>query len=93
MKRTPKKKNFILVAEIMSNRVRAIIEGHDERFIKGKHLINADRILIHKMEELNTKFLYNIYDVMWCRAVNLDDLKRQYPELSGWENINVETIQ
>ena len=88
-----RRKNFILVAEIASRHVRAIIEGPDERPLRGKRLDRADEMILKKTRELDKQFPGDTYDVMITRALNVDDLKRQYPEFSGWDKIKVETIR
>ena len=88
-----RRKNFILVAEIASRHVRAIIEGPDERPLRGKRLDRADEMILKKTRELDKQFPGDTYDVMLTRALSVNDLKKQYAEFSGWERIKVEMIQ
>lgn len=86
------KKNFVLVAEIASRRVRAIVEGKDERALRGERLDKADAAILKRTSELDQQFSPDSYDVVITRASSLEDLKRSFPEFSGWEEVEPERI-
>ena len=84
------KKNFVLVAEIASRRVKAIVEGPDERALRPDRLDDADELMLKRTNALSGQFPGDTYDVILTRASSIDDLKRGYPEFSGWEEITPE---
>ena len=86
------KKNFILVAEIASKRVRAIVEGVNEGPVKRERLEEADAAILQRTSDLDQQFPPDTYDVVITRASNLEDLKRSFPEFSGWEQVKPETV-
>lgn len=81
------KKNFILVAEIKSRLVKCIVEGPDEQCISPQQLENADAIMAQEVRRLSEQFPGDAHDVILTRASNIEDLKRGYPEFSGWEEV------
>jgi hypothetical protein len=86
------KKNFILVAEIETRRVQAIVEGVNEQAVRRRQLDEADAAILRRTSELDKRFPPDTYDVVIARASSLEDLKRSFPEFSGWEQVELETI-
>jgi len=86
------KRNFVLVAEIASRRVQAIVEGPDERPLRGERLDHADEVMLQKTNELTRQFPGDTHDVILTRASSIDDLKRGYPEFFGWEYVKPESV-
>jgi hypothetical protein len=89
--RKPEKRNFVIVAELHSRRVQAIIEGPDEKTVSNR-LDAVDTALLKKANELATRFPATAYDVVITRAQGLDDLRDAFPEFSGWEQVRSEPL-
>ena len=87
-----KKRNFIFVVEIASRRVRAIIEGPNERAVQRERREQVDAAFLQKTNELALKFPAGAYDVVLTRASSVDAIMLAFPEFSGWEQIKLEGI-
>ena len=84
-------RNFVIVAELNSRRVRTIIEGPDETQERGHHDA-VDQAILGKVTELSLQFPATSFDVVVTRAQSLKDLKNAFPEFSGWEQAKSEPL-
>jgi hypothetical protein len=84
-------RNFVIVAELNSRRVRRIIEGPDETQMRGHHDA-VDRAILGKVTELSARFPAASFDVVVTRAQSFKDLKNAFPEFSGWEQAKSEPL-
>ena len=85
------KRNFVIVAELSSRQVQAIVEGPTEKAVADR-LVALDTAILGKANELAARFPAAIYDVVITRAQNLDDLKETFPEFLGWEKVRPELL-
>ena len=85
------KRNFVVVAELSSRRVQAIVEGPDEKTVRDR-LDTVDTAILGKANELATRFPATAYDVVITRAQSIDDLRDAFPEFSGWEQVRPEPL-
>lgn len=92
MKRNRTKKNFIIVAELKTGIVKAIIEGPSERGVSKTMLGKIDNAILYNTRELDQKFPAVHYDVIVTRAPDLKELKSDFPEFSGWELLTQENL-
>lgn len=86
------KRNFVIVAELRSRRVQAIVEGPDEKKVTGDRLDAVDNATLGKVKELEAQFPAEAYDVVIARAQGLNDLREAFPEFSGWEQVRPEPL-
>lgn len=86
------KHNFVIVAHLNTRKVRAILEGPDERTVPRNRLPAVDDAILGKVNELTNEFPTTDFDVVITRARNLSDLKDAFPEFTGWEEINPEQL-
>lgn len=96
MKRNRTKKNFIIVAELKTRIVKAVIEAPGERGVSKTMLKKIDNAILHNTMELYQKFPAALYDVIVTRATDLKELKSAFSEFSGWwlitpKNLLIET--
>ena len=82
------KHNFVIVAHLGTRRVRAILEGPDERTVSRERLPAVDNAILGKVNELTNEFPITDFEVVVTRAQNLKDLKDAFPEFTGWEEIS-----
>lgn len=90
--RNLKKRNFIIVADIATGTIKAIVEGLNEQKVSQKKLNESDGALLKKMDEFSQQFPTNIHDVILTRAFSLKDLKQAFSRFSGWKKIKKERI-
>ncbi|GEM_PF-2944232 len=86
------RKNFILVAEITTGCVKIIVEGPDEKMLISRQLDNIDLATECKTNELFKQYSPDIYDLIRTRALDINDLKNDFPEFSGWDQAAREQI-
>ena len=88
-----KRKNFILVAKITSRCVRIVIEGPNEYHLNSRQLEDVDTLFRRQLGELAIIFPATIYDIILTRVYDRKELAQNYPEFSGWEQVEVRMIQ
>ena len=88
------RKHFIVVAEVESRIVRKIVEGPVYSRLRNKQEIQQlEDVMMEKSSGLDVSFPADRYDVMRGRASGLDELKQQYPDLTGWEEAEYEKME
>lgn len=87
MPRNTRKKNFILVAEIITKYVKIIIEGPNEQALKKTELVEVDMAIERKTNKLFQKYPPHTHEVIRTRASDINDLKQDFLEFSGWDTI------
>ena len=88
-----RRKNFILIAEIAPKRVHRIIEGPSERDLTADQIQDVDALFHQRHGKLVSEFPATVYDTICTRASDREELVKDYPEFSGWEQVKVEMIQ
>lgn len=92
MKREGPKKNFIIVAEIESGRVKRIIETPSELGISGTARKKIDDAILEKVNELAKIFPASLYDVVITRSPSIVELQGDFSEFSGWKQVVPEKL-
>lgn len=88
------RKHFILIAEVESRILKKILEGPVYSTLRNKKKIKRlDDMVLEKVAKLDALFTADMYDVIWCRASGLAELKEEHPELSEWEYAEYEKIE
>ena len=80
------RRSFLLVAELKNRRIAKIIEGPDEKSLRGSGALEVtDSAVLRELAQLHRRFPLPDYDVIVARAENLQGLKNAFPEFSGWD--------
>lgn len=83
---------MILVADIINNKAKIIVESPNEGTLSKKDQEKYDRAIEQKANELFQQYPPDTYEVICIRISDMDDLIQAFPEFSGWEMIVPEQL-
>lgn len=87
--RNYKLRNFLLVSDNESQTVKLVLQAPAEQPGNAPEI---DEAFLSRREAIVKKYKAPHYGVITARAANLDSVREAFPELHGWQDIQVDEL-